>query len=39
MNKFTQLALQLSQLPIIQELVEKQRQVAALRPLSAELEG
>jgi Fic family protein len=39
MNKFTQLATQLSQLPIIQDVVEKQRQVAALRPLSVDLEG
>jgi Fic family protein len=39
MNKFTQLATHLSQLPLIQDVVEKQRQVAALRPLSADLEG
>ena len=39
MNKLTQLATQLSQLPIIQNVVDKQRQVAALRPLSADLEG
>jgi Fic family protein len=39
MNKFTQLARQLSQFPIIQDVVDKQRQVAALRPLSADLEG
>jgi Fic family protein len=39
MNKFTQLATQLSQLPIIKNVVEKQQQVAALRPLSADLEG
>jgi Fic family protein len=39
MDKLTQLARQLSQLPIIQDVVDKQRQVAALRPLSADLEG
>lgn len=39
MNKLTQLATQLTQLPIIQVVVEKQRQVAVLRPLSADLEG
>ena len=39
MNTFTQIAIQLSQLPIIKEVAEKQRLVATLRPLSTELEG
>ena len=39
MHKLTQLARQLSQFSTIQEVVDKQRQVAALRPLSADLEG
>ena len=39
MNTFTEIAIQLSQLPIIKEVAEKQRLVATLRPLSTELEG
>ena len=39
MNTFTQIAIQLSQLPIIKEVAEKQRLVATLHPLSTELEG
>ena len=39
MDKFTQLATHLSQSPTIQDVGNKQRQVAALRPLSADLEG
>jgi Fic family protein len=39
MDKLTQLATELSQLSVIKNVVEKQRQVAALRPLSSDLEG
>jgi Fic family protein len=39
MDKLTQIARSLSQLPTVQDLNSKQKAVAALRPLSAELEG
>ena len=39
MNKLSQIAESLSQLPIVQELIDKQKQVTAMRPLSSDLEG
>jgi Fic family protein len=39
MKKWNLLAAKLSELPIVQELTQKQQEVAALRPFSADLEG
>jgi Fic family protein len=39
MNKLSQIAMAFNELPIVQNVAQKQQQVAALRPLSAELEG
>ena len=39
MKEISRLAVLLSQLPIVQEVEQKQQQVLALRPLSADLEG